>query len=166
MTTDARQGCSHDPYWKLRPLGPTPDEEICHCSSIGSIMLRDSLSPNPLYCVHCNGEVAPERIGFSETIAEQIAFWRGLFRSLYVLWLDSGEYEQWALQQLTNPRGTVNVRGMECAASLNQFTRTYYWWFVDNSAAGFVEPTDCFVCGKSLSPMPRGFFKPANRARS
>ena len=59
-------------------------------------MLRDALGENPLYCVACNGEVAPERIGFDERLAEDIACWLSLHRSLYQLWLDSGEYENWA----------------------------------------------------------------------
>jgi hypothetical protein len=54
-------------------------------------MLRDSLGDSLLYGVACNGEVAPKRIGFDARLAEDIASWRSVHRSLYLLWLDSGE---------------------------------------------------------------------------
>jgi hypothetical protein len=81
-----------DLYWRLRPAGPTPDDEICHCPAGTAVMLRDGLSDNPLFCVACNGEVPPERLGFDERFAEEIANWLSTHDSLYRLWLDSGEY--------------------------------------------------------------------------
>ena len=89
---------STDPYWKLRQTRITENDndEVCQCATLRYVMLRDSLTENPLKCVDCNGEVAPERIGFDERLAEDIAQWRSVFQSLYLLWIDSNEYERWA----------------------------------------------------------------------
>lgn len=114
-------------------------------------MLRDSLGENPLYCVECNGGVAPERLGFGWRLAEALANWRDVFRSLHTLWLYSGDYEDWALKRLKDPVGQVNAIGLAAASRLNHYCRAYYWWFVDNAVDDFVEPTECPVCHKALT---------------
>lgn len=113
-------------------------------------MLRDCLSDNPLYCVACNGQVAPERIGFDDRLAEGIAYWRSLHRSLYLLWLDSGEYEDWAADKLRDPNASVNVTGRSIVQRLNQFVRSYYWWFHDASVDDYVPPERCPICSDHL----------------
>lgn len=99
MTPDEKTAPS-DPYWKLRPRPPTPEDEVCHCDKLQAVMLRDELGENPIYCLACNGEVFPEPIGFDERLAEEIAIWRSVHQSLYRLWLDSCEYEIWAAERL------------------------------------------------------------------
>jgi len=140
-----------DPYWKLRPTPPTPDDEICRCDHCEQLVLRDSLGENPLYCLICNGEVAPERIGFDEPLADHIHYWRSIHRSLYLLWLDSGEYENWAAEKLREPSGSVNVNGRDIVQRLNEFVRCYYWWFNDTGIDGYVPPERCPSCSGPLS---------------
>lgn len=111
-------------------------------------MLRDSLGDNPLCCVKCNGEIAPERIGFDAKLADEIAAWRSVHRSLYCLWLDSGEYEEWAKRQLLDPAGRVNCLGRELASELNEWLRTYFWWFHDTDDD---DATHCPICGDELT---------------
>lgn len=142
---------SSDPYWKLRPVPPTPGDEVCSCSQCRQVMLRDSLGNNPLYCVACNGEVFPERIGFDGELAEKIARWRSVYRSLYLLWLDSGEYETWAMERLRDPDGSVNIDGREIVRPLNAHIRAYYWWFNDIGVDGYKPPDDCPVCFGTLT---------------
>jgi predicted nucleic acid-binding Zn ribbon protein len=113
-------------------------------------MLRDTLTENPLQCVECNGEVAPERIGFDESLAQEIANWRSVFRSLFLLWLDSGEYESWAAERLCDANGEVNRRGLDVAAQLNQFVRAYYWWFKNTGVEDPPEMTNCPICRSRL----------------
>jgi hypothetical protein len=100
-----------DPYWKLRPAPASPENELCHCTDAPAITLRTVLSPNPIGCLRCNREVLPERIGFSADVAENIASWRSVAESLWLLWLDSGEYEQWAKDKLENPNSQVQRAG-------------------------------------------------------
>jgi hypothetical protein len=140
-----------DPYWKLRPAAPTPADEVCQCATLQSAMLRDALGPNPIYCVVCNGEVPPERLGFDEQLADELASWRCVFRSLYVLWLDSGEYEVWAAEKLSDPIGQVNMTGRSLVSRLNQYVRAYYWWFEDTGADGYAPPRQCPICHHDLA---------------
>ena len=141
-----------DPYWKLRPPPAKPDDEFCRCADRPPIVLQDHLSENPLACLKCNGEVPPERTGFTAELAEKIAFWRNLHDALMHLWLDSGDYEKWATTQLEDPGGQLNVTGLELVEALNKYHRTYYWWFQDNSTDEFEPRTDCPRCFADLVP--------------
>jgi hypothetical protein len=113
-------------------------------------MLQDHLSPVPLACLRCNGEIPPERVGFSEELAESLAFWRDFYRAFYILWLDSGEYESWARAELERPGSPVNVRGLGLVAQLNRHCRTYYWWFQDCTQDAFLPSSACPRCGREL----------------
>ena len=144
---------TNNPYWKLRPFPPTPAEDICHCADCRRVMLCDTLTENPLQCFDCRGEVAPERIGFDELLADGIAHWRGVHRSLYLLWLDSDEYETWASERLVDPNGRVNVLGREIVSGLNQFVRAYLSWFHDSELDNSPTPTTCPICELEMEPV-------------
>jgi hypothetical protein len=118
-----------DPYFKLRPSIPTPDEELCKCEEVSELYLACKLGTNPVYCLRCNGEVLPDKLAFEEPLAEEIASWNSVYGSLYQLWLDSGEYEEWGRDRLLDPKGEVNARGMEIVKELSTRVRTYYFWF-------------------------------------
>jgi hypothetical protein len=139
-----------DPYASLRPDPPTPEEEICKCADEPPIVLQDAFSQVPIACLRCNLYVPPERIGFGEPLARGMAHWRSLHRALYVLWLDSEEYEEWASERLRDPLGRVQALGMEIVKELNPYRRAYYWWFEDNSVADFVPPSKCPRCEGEL----------------
>jgi Zn-ribbon-containing, possibly nucleic-acid-binding protein (DUF2310) len=135
-----------DPYFKLRPEPPTPEDDLCQCADRPPIVLQDHLSAVPLACLRCDGEVPPERIGFDADLAERVAFWRNVYRAIVTLWLDCGDYEDWARTQLQDPQGQINTRGLEVVSALNKHRRTYYWWFEDASAWDFTPPTRCPRC--------------------
>lgn len=140
-----------DPYWKLRPVPPTPEGEVCHCTTLEAVILQTCFGENPLYCVVCRGEVFPERIGFDGQLAEDIASWRSISHSLHLLRLDSGEYERWAADRLADPDGQVNVVGLGLVQRLNAYVRTYYSWFQDTKAANYESFGNCPRCGCSLA---------------
>ena len=139
-----------DPYWKLRPTPPTPEDEVCHCERLECVMLRDFLGENPLYCVLCNGEVFPERIGFDEQLSEDIANWRFVHGALYLLWLDSSEYELWAADKLSDPHGRVNAVGLELVQRLSATVPSFYWWFLDVGAEDYSPPERCPLCNGAI----------------
>ena len=139
-----------DPYWKLRPEGPKPPDEFCRCEDLPPVVLQEHLSPVPLACLRCNGEIVPEEIGISAQLAEKLASWRDFERSLMMLWLDSGEYEGWAATELARVDGPVNTRGLELVAELNQHRRTYLWWFQDNTIPEFSPLSHCPRCKAKL----------------
>jgi hypothetical protein len=139
-----------DLYESLRPESPTPDDELCKCTDCPPIVLQEHLSSNPLACLRCNLELSPERMGFTTELAGHIAYWRNLHRALYTLWLDSADYEAWAITQLEDPVGRVNVHGLELVEDLNKYHRTYYRWFQDQSVDEFVSLTRCPRCSAEL----------------
>ncbi len=142
-----------DPYWKLRPTPPTPVEEICDCPPGHRLILVYKLRDNPLDCLECRGEVPPERLALSGELADRIARWRDAYGALYDLWLDSGEYEDWARERLLDPQGQVNRDGIEIAAELNRLIPTFYWWFTDTGVDDYQPPRHCPICHGALETL-------------
>jgi hypothetical protein len=148
-------GPNADPYWKLRAAGPTDAADLCDCAEIEALVLHDSFGPNPIHCLHCNGEVLPERVGFDAELTEDLAFWHHLQHALNVLWLDSGEYEYWAADRMRDLEGAVNTRAFELAERLRPFVRTYVWLFTDCAADGYEIATHCPKCAGPLATTRR-----------
>jgi hypothetical protein len=140
----------HDPYESLRPEPPTPEDELCKCVDRPPIVLQRHFSSNPIACLKCNLEVPPERIGFTAELAGYVTFWRNLHGALYLLRLDSEDFEEWAIKQLEDPEGRVNVEALELVGELNKFRRPYYRWFEDQSVDDFVPLRLCPRCSAEL----------------
>lgn len=136
-----------DPYFKLRPEMPTPEDELCKCEQISQLYLAHKLGSNPVYCLLCNGEILPDKLAFDEHLAEAIASWNSVYGSLYRLWLDSSEYEEWARDRLLDPKGQVNSRGMQLARQLSTIAKTYYLWFCESDDTA---PKTCPICEGQL----------------
>lgn len=131
-------------YEKLRP---NTDIEYCDCSEISSILLVYTLTDNPIHCYKCKGTIDPEKLKLTSDEVYRIGTWHNVFSSLYLLWLDSGEYEAWAKEQLLNKNGQVNIQGMDVAKILSNRWPTYYWWFYDSDDP---IPNKCPNCGAEL----------------
>ncbi len=140
-----------DPYERLRLPPPTPIDEVCSCSGAPPLVLRTVFSPNPIGCADCSLEVPPERIGFSRQLAEDLADWRRFYECFDHLWLDSGEFEDWARAQLSDPRSPANVRGLALRKQLDEVRRCYYWWFEDTGSDAFEPLSACPVCNSRLT---------------
>jgi hypothetical protein len=140
----------NDPYFRLKPLPPTPIEEICHCKKSYPIFLCYAISENPLRCANCNCEIQPERLQLSSPIVDEIATWRRFYSCFYHLWLDSGEFEEWARLQLSDPHSPANERGYKLCEKLKIIRRCYYWWFQDTGSDLFEELDDCPRCNQRL----------------
>lgn len=120
------------------------------CGSDIPIVLQAHWSPNPLSCARCNLEVPPERIGLDAPLAEAVAAWRQFHEAFDTLWLDSGEYEEWAAVQLSKPTSPVNLRGLALAHRLNARRRCYLWWFWSAVGEEDAVPDDCPRCSQVL----------------
>src|SRR5689334_25011511 len=103
-------------YPKLRPWTAI---ESCQCSKIEGLCLVDLLTDNPIHCEVCRKEVDPERLELATEEVEMVARWFSAATALYRLWLDSGEYEQYAKACLLDPAGQVNRDGVEAARRLS-----------------------------------------------
>jgi hypothetical protein len=135
-----------DPYGRLRPPPATPESEICTCALLTPVLLQPHLSLNPLSCARCNLEVPPDRIGFDEKVSSTLAYWQRLHDCFYFLWLDSGDFEQWAMKQLCDPLSVVNSRGVELADTISKFRRCYLWWFQEEGADDWMSLKKCPRC--------------------
>jgi hypothetical protein len=90
-----------DPYQRLRPW---TDIERCECGAVESLFLVDLLTDNPIHCGICRKEIDPERLRLTAEETDDIALWFSSASALFRLWLNSGEYEQYAKQRLIDPR--------------------------------------------------------------
>lgn len=115
-------------YDRLRPF---TEIKACQCEEITGLLLVYILTDNPIHCIKCKKEIDPERLKLSPKLVDKIAECFQVNRSLYQLWLDSGEYEIWAKQKLLAPTSQVNYQGMAIAKELSDQWPTYYWWFHD-----------------------------------
>ena len=140
----------NDTYWKLKPRLPTPADEICSCAQAYPIILCYAISDNPIRCANCNLEVPPERLQPNSLLVDDIASWCQFYSCFYNLWLDSGEFEDWARAQLSDPYSPANVRGYEVCSKLSAIRPCYYWWFQDTGVAGFEPINTCPKCNASL----------------
>jgi len=131
-------------YDKLRPW---TEIEACECVSVAGLLLVDILSDNPLHCDLCRKEVDPERLGLTIEETESVAGWRSVASALYRLWLDSGEYEEYAKARLLDPNGQVNRVGMKVAQTLSARIPTRLWLFYDTDDG---TPTHCPICRNEL----------------
>ncbi len=114
---------------RLQPPAPTPADELCECLSVTAVLLCYALVPNPLRCATCNKEVIPEKLRLTAAQIEMVAGWNNFYGSVYRLWLDSGEYENWAKTELNTIASPVNQRGIKCCETLSETIPVYLWWF-------------------------------------
>ena len=147
-----------DPYFKLRSPPPTPADEICSCEGNKPIKLMQALGSNPLHCIDCNLEVAPESLSISESLVEEVANWSSLRGAFEMLWLDSGAYEDWAKDQLMDIGSPVNQQGIALRRKLEAIRRCYYWYFQDETDESFEPLTLCPACSQPLSKYSDGIF--------
>jgi hypothetical protein len=130
----------NDSYNRLRPY---TDIERCECASVESLLLVDLLTDNPIHCGQCRKEIDPKRLELTAEETDSIARWFSAASALYRLWLDSGEYEQYAKARLLDPEGQINVDGREIARKLSGRWSTRLWLFSDTDDG---EPTNCPIC--------------------
>ncbi|MEW6127074.1 MAG: DUF2310 family Zn-ribbon-containing protein [Acidobacteriota bacterium] len=140
----------NDPYWKLKPSPLTPADEICYCEEAYPIILCYAISENPIRCAICNQEVQPERLQLTPSVVDEIASWRQFYSCFYNLWLDSGEFEDWARSQLSDPHSPVNERGYKLCEKLQSIRHCYYWWFQDTGEEKFEALSNCPRCNRRL----------------
>lgn len=143
---------SDDPYWRLRPPSPTAFRELCDCRGAPPIKLMPHGSYNPIACMVCNHEVAPETIGFPGDLANAVATWHANYSALDHLWLRGPDkYRRWAGAQLADIESAVNYDGRALCRRLEHYRRCYYWVFgLQNNV--LVEVLQCPVCAAALTP--------------
>jgi len=143
-------------YYRLKPMPPTPKDELCKCKKIGPIkIMSTSVFNNPLHCVYCNKEIRPERLNLNNDIIDAIAFWNTTYKAIDALWLASEEYEKWAGKELTNPKSAVNKNGIALAKEVSRALSLtcYYNIFQDSSTENYTPYTSCPICQGSVKSL-------------
>jgi predicted nucleic acid-binding Zn ribbon protein len=135
-----------DVYWKLRPMPPTPADELCTCVVHHPLMLQYHLTPNPIVCFHCGLEMSPEKSGMPQNIAETLFRWRNLHECFYRIWLDGNSLEELARTQLETLTSEVNQRAFALLREMNPLRRTYLYWFQDNTLDSYRKFDNCPNC--------------------
>ncbi len=151
-----------DPYLKLRPPVPTPADELCKCSPPASVMLQPHLSANPMVCLSCAGEVPPESLPLPPDLAEELGEWTWFYEAIHTLWLDSGEYEDFARIALEDFAAPANQRGYALAQKLNGLVPCHYFLFHD-IVETYVAPTSCPNCQGPLGQLMKWLSCPSCR---
>jgi hypothetical protein len=113
---------------------------------------------NPIYCLDCNREVAPERLALAAELADDLAGWRSVHGAIEMLELDSGPYELWAQEQLLDPASATNAEGLALARRVNDLNRCYFWFFDAHTEDGWTPRAACPICGGPLQLYERGIF--------
>lgn len=150
-----------DIYEKLRQPAPTPKDEVCSCTGeppIKLMTMRQVGSFNPIHCLDCNLEVAPESLNLDLDLVEAIASWDAEHGAIETLELQSGDYEKWARSRLLDPESSTNVEGRDVARRLNERRRCYMWFFQPQSDDDWHARETCPVCGDALEPYEHGIF--------
>jgi hypothetical protein len=145
-----------DIYFKLRPAPPTPVDDLCACAGAPPLKVFYDFRENPIHCLDCNLEVPPERLGLGVELVEALAACQSLIGSLYLLWLDSGEYEEWAYRELVDPSSAANRRGLATRAALDPIRRCYYRYFQDETGDHGPLSDDCPLCGVRMTLYSHG----------
>lgn len=94
----------------------------------------------------------PERLKLTSAMADAVATWLATAGSIDSLELQSGEYEEWARGELLDPSSPTNKEAYRVVKALNEFTRSYFWFFQTDSDPGWRPPSECPICGAELDP--------------
>lgn len=148
-----------DPYLRLRPIPPTPEDELCACAGRPPMLLMWTIGPNPMHCLHCNGELEPSELPLPVHLVDDVAHWAMLDGAIEHLELDSGPYERWAQNELLDLESPVNIEGLALRQKLDGIRRCYLVLFQPMDPSGaFVVPTACPQCRGPFETFTHGRF--------
>ena len=142
--------------------------ELCGCPGPTPLKLMTALSSDPLHCVTCNLVVPLDRLELEDGLRDDLRRWGALVSALDYLWIDSGDYELWALHELSDVESAINRRGLalarastETGRSTTGFSRTSRWASSTRSsgaqpAGGRCASTEARGCSGSSSAPTAG----------
>jgi predicted nucleic acid-binding Zn ribbon protein len=117
-----------------------------------------TLSNNPFHCGRCNLEVQLDTLVLANDYVEQVVRWRTLYAACYHLWLDSGEYEDWASEQLFAIDSPVNQLGVISCTTWKDKGQIYYWYDQSQKSTVTGAMEYCPRCGNLFSNYTEGVF--------
>lgn len=126
-----------------------PQDEFCHCSNNPTMVIMSRYGENFLVCLSCNNYIVPEKIKIDVETTAKLQQWQRVYNSIDRLWLDSGDYEAWAISELSKPSSHIHQEGFEVQKMMQTYGKTYYWWF-QNIGSTDKPLSTCPKCTKLL----------------
>ena len=100
--------------------------ERCKCEEKFPVKIMFAFSESVICCMNCNLEVGGKKFDELERSSE-FKSWKSEYKSIYELWLASGDYEAWAGEELSNPKSKLNRSGLELTRIVGGISKCYYW---------------------------------------
>ena len=141
---------------KLGPAPATPSEDLCSCTTPHAWKLMYALGSNPIACASCNLEVRIEALNFPNDLFDATAHWCSIWGSLFKLWLSSGEYEEFARNELLDLNSPANKEGLELSKAISQFHPCHYQAFEEQDSEDWKPRSTCPICEAGLNPFSPG----------
>jgi predicted nucleic acid-binding Zn ribbon protein len=120
--------------------------ELCECTGPTALKLMTALSADPVHCVACNLIVPLDRLSLQDSLRDDLRRWGAVMCAVDYLWIDSGDYELWALGELSDISSPINRHGLELREQLDGERHAYYWFFQDESTDEFHPIERCPSC--------------------
>ena len=129
-------------------------ERRCTCADSSQFILRGhgfGANKAVIFCGHCQGYYPRYRV--QELLGEAepgIETWARVTGHVYQIWLLTGELEDWALNELTNPTSATNVAGLKHAHDISAQLGKPVWHYMFVSKDKVCD--NCARCGARSEP--------------
>ena len=114
----------------------------CACGTERAIILSVSLSRDELPCGRCGAGIPVEGLKGPRDVIHLLRRWVDQAYAIEMLWLSSGEYEDWAKGEIDSAKSKVNQMGRQVAQKL---TPTVPTWLYSAPHAGARQAVDKYL---------------------
>ena len=125
----------------------------CICDSAATIKLMHNGTDEFWFCGCCNQAIAEDLLPDVRDPAE-LRRWAESFWSIYILWLASAEYEEWAAAELFDMMSPVNQLGINLVKSARSDVPVYYYLSWNESVESAEPPPCCPLCQAAWEVLP------------
>ena len=87
-----------------------------------------------------------------------LASWCSVSLAFESLYLDSQEYEEFAIREMENVESALNRRGRELVSELQEIRRCYLWLTLSEDASGKLLVMTCPICEQAMAQYATCFF--------
>jgi len=136
-------------------------ENVCRCINSAGLILRGHGFGNKkasVYCGDCSGYYPGYRVKelFGD-LSTQAEVWSLISGHVYDIWMLTGELEEWAVNELSEPSSDLNKSGLQYASQLGKLIKKTVWYYLFTPDEDTTEncPICKSVCNKSKWDGPK-----------
>ena len=131
-------------------LGLEVDAQPCTCPTRDSFVLFTTHldAESPLRCGQCSSPVPLDRVDRPGDFRD-VLWWQHRYRLMDQLYIDSIEFEQSALRQMSSLHSSLSKEGLAVCSSLGEATKLPVYYFLFQRARFRPRKPYCPGCGKS-----------------